>query len=228
MRADRRSFFAGSMAACLAMGRRVDAADAGTRRFDLFRNGSRIGRQSVTVSRSGSQVTVKVDVAITARIVGVPVYRYTLASSEVWEGGKLMKLEAATDDNGSRQFAAAKRGSNGLAVNGSGYSGVVAGNPGTTTYWARALLKRPIWISTQDGKPLSVTARSGRVESFSTPVGAVDATRWRVGGDLPELDLFYDGSGEWIGSEFQVGGATVRIETIDVAASLAPLWVEAP
>ena len=182
MQLDRRLFCSGAAAACVLAGetRAVAAAAAtATRRFDLVRAGKRLGRQTVSVSRSGSQVTVKVNVDITARIVGVPVYRYTLSSSELWDGGRLTKLEAVTDDNGSRHFASAKRGPNGLAIEGSVFTGTVRGNPGTTTYWSPAFLKRPVWISTQDGVPLSVTARSGGVESFTTPGGAVKATRWQ-------------------------------------------------
>ena len=88
-----------------------------------------------------------------------------------------MRLDAVTNDNGSRQVAAARRESGRLAIEGSGYSGALGGNPGTTTYWSPAFLKRPVWISTQDGQPLSVTARSGRIERFPTPSGAVDTTR---------------------------------------------------
>jgi len=230
MQANRRSFVAGALAACGVLGKTAAAASeaaTATRRFDLIRGDTRIGRQSVTVSRSGSQVTVEVDVEIAVRLVGVPVYRYTLSSSEVWDDGRLMKLDAVTDDNGSRAFAAATQGPNGLAMKGSAYSGVIGGNPGTTTYWSPAFLKRPVWISTQDGQPLSVTARSGRTERFPTPRGAVDATRWQIGGDLADLDLFYDRSGEWIGSEFQARSETVRIVALDVDASLSPLWVDA-
>lgn len=230
MRADRRSFIAGAMALCCTVGETAAAAGGaatGMRRFELMRGDTRIGRQSVAVARNGSEVSVEVHVDIAVRIVGVPVYRYTLSSSEIWDGGRLMKLDAATNDNGSREFASATRGPNGAELQGSAYSGAIAGNPGTTTYWSPAFLKRPVWISTQDGKPLSVTARRRGVEGFATPSGVVEATRWHVGGDLADLDLFYDRSGEWIGSECSARGETVRIVTLDVDASLAPLWVDA-
>ncbi len=227
MYANRRLFVAGALAACAVVGRAGAAAAAsGTRRFDLVRAGTPIGRKTVAVSRSGTKVTVDIDVDIAVRIIGVPVYRYTLSSQEVWDGGRLMKLDAVTDDNGSRQFAVATRGPDGLRIKGSAYSGVIGGNPGTTTYWSPAFLRRPVWISTQDGLPLSVSARSGSVESFPTHGGAVEATRWRIGGDLDDLDLFYDRSGEWIGSEFPARGETVQLVTLDVGASLAPLWVD--
>ena len=230
MQVDRRLFCAGAVATCILVGETrtvAGAAASATRRFDLVRAGTRIGRQTVSVSRSGSQVIVGVDVDIAVRIIGVPFYRYTLSSQEVWDGGKLMKLDAVTNANGSRQFAAATRGPKGLAIKGSAYSGFVVGDPGTTTYWSQAFLKRPVWVSTQDGRPLSISARSGAVESFATPGGLVKATRWRIGGDLDDLDLFYDRSGEWIGSEFQARGETVRIVTLDVGAALGPLWVDA-
>lgn len=229
MQANRRSFVAGALAACMVAGGAGAPARGATqaiRRYELFRGADPIGRQTVTVSRSESRVTVDVEVEIAVRIVGVPVYRYRLSSREVWDGGRLTALEATTDDNGSPQSASATRGPNGLAVKGSGYSGIVDGNPGTTTYWTPAFLQRPVWISTQDGQPLAVSPRRGGAEAFATPGGEVRATRWRVGGDLAELNLFYDGSGEWVGSEFQARGDTVRIAVLDPGTALAPFWVD--
>jgi hypothetical protein len=230
MQANRRSFFAGALAACVVIKKTANAASeaaTGTRRFDFYRSVTRIGRQSVAVSRSGSQVTIEVDVGIVVEMVGPARLPQHATGLRGLVDGKATKPDAVTDDNGSREFAAATRGPNGLAIKGSAYSGVIGGNPGTTTYWSPAFLKRPVWISTQDGQPLSVTARSGRIERFPTPSGAVDTTRWQIGGDLADLDLFYDRSGEWLGPEFQARGETVRMVTLDVDASLSPLWVDA-
>ncbi len=49
----------------------------------------------MTVAREGALVRVETRIDIAARIFGIPVYRYRLSSSEVWEGGALRSLTCA-------------------------------------------------------------------------------------------------------------------------------------
>lgn len=224
MRTTRRSFVAGAVAACVMGGSPAFAA-SGTRRFDIRRAETSIGDNRVSVSRNGAQVSVDIAVDIEVRALGLRVYRYSLASRELWEGGQLMTLESESDDNGKRHFVSARRGADGLRINGSGFSGTVGGNPGTTTYWSPALLSRSVWISTQGGKPLSVRAQRGALESIPTATGTAQARRWRISGDLSDLDLFYDASDEWVGSEFPARGEVARFTVASRGPALTPLWV---
>jgi hypothetical protein len=83
----------------------------------------------VAVSRSGSQVTVEVDVGIVVQMVPACLPLHATGLRGLVDG-RATKPDAVTDDNGSREFAAATRGPNGLAIKGSAYSGVIGGNPG--------------------------------------------------------------------------------------------------
>jgi hypothetical protein len=199
------------------------AAATGTRRLELYRGGSRIGEKEITVRRDGDTVTVTTGIAIAVRVLGLTAYRYTLESREIWENGQLARLDARTNDDGTAHFARAERSGDGLSIEGSEYRGTVAGTPATTTYWSPAFLERPVWISTQDGRPWRVQAQAAGTEPFPTAAGSVNATRWRVRGDL-DLDLFYDGAGEWVGTEFEARGETARFVLASRGAALRPLW----
>jgi hypothetical protein len=224
MRLTRRdAMFGGIAAATLAVLPVSTLAATGTRRLELYRGSSRIGEKQVSVRRDGDTVTVTTDIAIAVRILGLTAYRYALESREVWANGRLMQLDARTNDDGTEHFARAERSGDGLAIEGSEYSGTVAGNPATTTYWSPAFLERPVWISTQDGRPWQVRAEAVGTEPFPTASGSVQATRWRVGGGLA-LDLFYDGAGEWVGTEFDARGETARFVLASRGAALRPLW----
>lgn len=204
------------------------AASTGTRSFALFRGDDRIGGQTITVRRAGSEVAVDVDIDIAVRILGLPAYRYSLQSSETWVGGELARLEARSNDNGTAHFARATRDGDGLEIEGSEFAGRVNGRPATTTYWTPAFLDRQVWISTQDGRPFRIAAANAGAETVPTADGAgLAATRWRIGGELAGLDLFYDGAGEWVGSEFEARGETARFLVEARGAALAPLWVPA-
>jgi hypothetical protein len=222
----RREVMAGAAALVLA-GTAPALASTGTRRLDLFRDGSRIGDKAVTVSRDGNRVEVQTRIAIEVKILGITAYRYGLNARESWVGGQLQTLRAETNDNGTAHFARAERRGGVLRVDGSAFSGEVGGLPATTSYWSPAFLERPVWISTQDGRLLNVRVANRGAVSFPTAGGTVPATRWEVSGDLTGLSLYYDASGEWLGTEFPARGATARFVTTARGPSLTPLWVNA-
>ena len=200
-------------------------AQSGTRVLGLYRGEDPIGEERLAVGRQGAEVVVEVRVRINVRLLGLPVYNYTLDARERWRGGSLLSLEARTDDDGTAHFVRAARGGDGvLSVEGSRFTGPVAGEPATTSYWTRAFLGRGVWISTQDGRPLRVTARNAGTVGFPTAAGTVQATRWRIGGDLDGLVLYYDGAGEWIGSDFPARGEMLRFAVTRMGGLLAPLW----
>jgi hypothetical protein len=224
MRLTRRdAMFGGIAAATLAVLPVSTLAATGTRRLELYRGSSRIGEKQVSVRRDGASVTVSTDIAIAVRVLGLTAYRYTLESREVWQDGRLVSLEGRTNDDGAAHFVRAEGSGEGIAVEGSEYRGTVAGNPATTSYWSAAFLERPVWISTQDGRPWQVRAQRVGTEAFPTASGSVQATRWRIGGGLA-LDLFYDGAGEWVGTEFDARGETARFVLASRGAALRPLW----
>lgn len=229
MLSDRRTVLRGLGAAAIstAFPGAAMAQRSGTRVFDLYRGKSRIGGKTLTVARGGDVLDVEISIDIKVRILGLPAYSYRLESRERWAGGVLQRLEAETDDDGTADSVSASRTGDGLSVRGTGFEGLVRGNPGTTTYWTQAFLKRPVWISTQTGKPLNVTARRGGTTSFPTAAGAVPATRWNIGGDIGELELFYDASGEWIGNAFEARGQQARFVLRDRGPNLADLWTGA-
>lgn len=223
----RRAALIGAAALGLAVGTSPARAASGSRDLVLFRGDTEIGAKSVSVLREGDTVSVETRIDIAARLFGFPVYRYRLSAREVWERGLLQSLRAQTDDNGTAYAANADRSAEALIVEGTEYSGPAPSAAATTSYWSPAFLDRQVWISTQDGRLLSVTAANlGRVQ-YPAAGGTVEATRWRIGGDLSDLYLYYDGAGEWVGTEFTARGETARFITASRGGPLTPLWVNA-
>ena len=72
-----------------------------------------------------------------------------------------------------------------------------------------------------------MTASNLGAADFSTPAGAIATTRWRIGGDLTDLFLYYDQSGEWVGTEFPARGETATFAVTARGPSLTSLWVDA-
>ncbi|HKK37094.1 MAG TPA: DUF6134 family protein [Paracoccaceae bacterium] len=222
MRPNRRTVLLGGAALALASPSTLRAAETAERRFLVFRGGSDIGGQTTRVRGSGDRAEVEVEVDLAVKILGITAYRYKLRSRETWEKGLLMSLEGETDDDGEVSVAKVRRTSEGLVSEGT-WEGPVPSDAATTTYWTQAFLERPVWISTQTGKPLDVSvSRDGeeRIEGFS---GEVLCQRWRVSGDLP-LTLYYDDRGEWMGNAFDASGERARFQPTEETGRLAPLW----
>ncbi len=199
-------------------------ADSRTRRFRIYRGGSEIGEQTITVSREGGRVEVAVDVDIAVRVLGIAAYRYTLQSRESWSDGQLQRLDAECNDDGTAEFARARREGDALDIEGSGFSGTVRGTLATTTYWTPDFLQRSLWVSTQDGTPFEVGARDNGMVDYPTETGSVRARHWSVTGDLAGLELFYDEAGEWIGNRFDAEGETAEYRVAERGGALAALW----
>jgi len=188
-----------------------------------MRGDSRIGEQVNTVAIAGGRVETTVEVDIRVKVLGLTAYRYAMTNREVWEDGLLQSVDAATDDDGDRGFARVSRSGGGLVVEGSGYSGAAPSDAATTTYWTTAFLTRPVWISTQSGEPLRVSARNMGASVMTFPGGPRSVETWRISGDV-ELDLYYDDRGEWIGNAFKADGETIRLEALAPDARFSALW----
>jgi hypothetical protein len=218
----RRDFILAGAAAALAPW----PAGAGTarRQLALFHGGGRIGAQTLEATRAGDRVDVRVAVDVAVRLLGMTVYRYQLEAREVWEGGRLASLVSDANNNGRRLAVRASRDGDAVAVEGPRFTGRVMGNPATTSYWAPAFLERGVWIDLEDGRPRRVSPQRVGAERFPTASGSVEAVRWRIGGEVEPIDLFFDAAGEWVGSEFQARGETARFVLADRGAPLTPLW----
>lgn len=222
----RRELLLAGAALALGAGGAAARTASSRREFALYHGDTRIGTKSLAVAQSEGQVDVQLTLDVAVRMFGLTVYRQTVEARERWQEGRLVAAEAATNANGKRMSMRARREGDAVAVDGSAFSGHVSGNPATTSYWSPAFLSRGVWIDLANRRPLRVTARNLGGERFPTVTGSVEAARWRIGGEADPVDLFFDGSGEWVGNEFQAAGDTARFVVAERGRSLTALWVE--
>lgn len=174
--------------------------------FQVLRDGSPIGTHTLEFSRDGTRVTVRIAIDLLVRFLGIPVYRYTHRNTEVWEGDRLVSIEASTDRNGTPLSVRGQAGNGGIALETTqGGRFVAPADIVTTSYWhSRFLLGRK--LDTQGGKLLDVTVTPKGEERLA---GDLPARRWHIAGDL-KLDIWYDLSGSWAGLRFAAeDGSTI-------------------
>ena len=208
----RRTFLVAGTASVLAAP--YVAAASASRRFQIWRDGDRIGEHSLSAVSKNGKFEIAIDIKIAVKVVGITAYRYEMANREVWAGGKLQSVKSRVNDDGDKEFATVSAGGGGLQIKGSGFSGKAAADAVTTSYFATPFLKRTPWISTQSGKPLAVR------------ISAAGGGWQQVSGDLATR-LRYDGAGEWIGCEFDAGGELASYELKGPVGSIASIWASA-
>ncbi len=184
-----------------------------TLEFDVLRDGAPIGTHRVTIeSESGGETRATIEIDMAVRLAFVTIYRYTHRSTELWREGRLVSLDARTDDNGTRTHVTARATESGLAIDGSGGTYIAPAETVPTSYWNREKASRDRLLDTQSGKLIDVTAT----------VAAADANgvRYRLAGDL-EADLVYGPGGDWTGLSFAARGGRIDYVRRDMAASAA-------
>ena len=200
------------------------AATSARRDFVIKIGRREIGASTVSLRRQGSSITADVTANLDISILGLLNFTYDLQARETWQAGRLQNLEATTNNDGSAEFANASATSGGVQVSGSRYSGLVPGNPATSSFFAADFLTRPVWISTQDGRPLNIRAGNAGPMTLETAAGPANVTRYTVRGDM-EIDLFYTERGEWVGSQRTLAGQRVSFLARPGAGSLMSVWL---
>jgi hypothetical protein len=184
------------------------AADSRMLAFDVLREGAPIGTHVVSIRTVGPDTEVSIEIDLEVRLAFLTLYRYTHRARETWTGGRLVALEASTDDNGTRTSVAARAGADGLAVDGSSGSYVAPADTYPTSYWKRDKVYRMQLIDTQSGKLVSVRntglgARDMAVDGTAQPVEL-----YRIDGELA-AEVGYAADGSWATLAFQARGAKI-------------------
>ena len=182
-----------------------------------------VGYSSINLIKDNSQIIVKVDVKIDVALLGIRFFSYSLECEEIWKNKKLLSLKSEVLVGKKREFSNVVKVPTGYQILGSAFSGVIEGNPATTSYFTPDFLERNIWISTQNGKPLNIQSRKIGTEMLPGPKGMITATNWEVSGDL-NINLFYSREDEWVGSSFKVGGSRAKFLLHNKIGQSRQIW----
>lgn len=221
---DRRQFVTAVGAFLAAPAVHAAPPTRGGRAFRAYALGQNVGGLTINLRRSGKSLTVDLRSELSASLAVIS-YKFSARSSEVWTGHRLQSITGSANENGKARQMSARRGAGGISVQGSRFSGVVPGNPASSSFFVPDLARKQVWISTQSGEPFNVRASKGRRAAFKGPFGSVMATRYRCAGDLKvPVDIFYTDSGEIVGYEARAKGITLKFIATALDHPLAALW----
>lgn len=180
--------------------------------FEVWREGSPIGRHSLSFEVAGDRLQVDIAIDLAVGLGPITLYRYRHRSREDWQGGFLMALTTETDDDGTKFTVAAKASSEGLQVG----NQLLPASLLPTSYWHVAAMNRSQLLDSQDGTLRTVTTTKIGRETATIAGVAHPVDRYRISGDL-EMDLLYLPNGEWAGLEFTAKGSKITYRRLTPA-----------
>lgn len=193
----RRGVLAGGAALTVAANQQAVAADQPDLRFEVMRNGSRIGHHAIRFRREGAVLEATIEVDIVVRFGPIVLYRYLMQVREVWRDGAFVSLESETNDDGTRHRVKAMRVPDQVIVDVSGAQrAVFPPNTIPLTHWNNQCMSRPLF-NPQDGVAISSNVIARGEASIALADGReVRATRFSLIDDVV-LDDWYDTSNHW-------------------------------
>jgi len=200
------------LASLAALGAMEAPAAAETMRFAVMRDGQPIGSNTIELQRNGAETTVRMITHIQVKIAFLTVYRFDQIETERWVDGRLVALEAVTDDNGTPHRVTATSSNGKITVNADGKVSEVAGTTIPASYWNPALLGKTIALNPQDGAlvPVAVTDRG---EDHVVVQGRPKRARhYMIRTTFPQ-DVWYDEHRQLVKVELKASdGSTIRYQ----------------
>lgn len=178
--------------------------------FDILRDGEKVGRHLVQFAPKGDgiQVTSRSEIEVT--LLFLTAYRFAYQSIEQWRDGSLVRLHAATNDNGDVTRIEAKRDGERLKVTTDGAAWEGSPQLLPTTHWNMAQTRAPAVLNTLTGKVNQVRVSDAGLETVTLADGPRQARRFVYSGDL-SVESWYDLDGRWVKLRFPAkDGSTIE------------------
>ena len=120
--------------------------------FDIYRNNKHIGKHIFSFEKLNNQLTVKSDINFEIKKLGVLLYKYHVAGTEVYEDGILVKFNSKTDDNKKKKYVNMYLEGKDYIVDGSSYKGKVPSDYVIGTWWNHIIVEATAQISAVSGR----------------------------------------------------------------------------
>jgi Family of unknown function (DUF6134) len=167
------------------------AASCETYRFAITRNGDQIGTHSINLNRTGAETSVSIVTDLTVKVLFVTAYRFQYTASERWLNGRLVALNATTDDNGTRHQVSVVTAGTTLQIDADGKTARLDRTIIPATLWNPELMRRPVMLDTQEGQVLPLTVVDQGPEDLTIDSRVIKAHHYIMKSKYSQ-DVWYD------------------------------------
>jgi hypothetical protein len=193
------------------------AADKETRVFRVLVDNKRAGEYFLTISRedNGSVVvTGETDVKVSFLAF---TYRYSYRGTEVWQDGRLQRLDSTSDDDGKRFSVNAQAEPKFLRVRVNGREYTTNTDVWTTTYWAQPDSKSHdqtvLLLDADTGKEIKAFLQFAGKSQIAVAGQPQVCNHYRLSGGV-QVELWYDAQGRMVRQEAVESGHRTLIELV--------------
>jgi hypothetical protein len=145
----------------------------------------------VRLQRDGRHMIAEIGTQIQVKIVGITVYRFEQRETERWLDGKLVELNAVTNDNGTINRVSAARNGDKLAVNADGKVTEIDAAIVPASLWNAQLVKKTIALNSTDGSIMPISVIDYGKEQLVLQGRPMTAHHYAIKTNLPH-DVWYD------------------------------------
>lgn len=168
--------------------------------FTVYRDDAPIGYHKFDFRPKGDKLEVEIDVDLEIKLMFVTAFKFTHVASEVWENGRLVRMESETDDDGDPYKVKVRRLGNGMLVEVNGERKLAPGDILPSNLWNRAILTEDKILHPIMGRvlPLEVTPL-GRRDIEMGSGNSISADGFKIdGGGVFQRELWYSPDGRLV------------------------------
>jgi uncharacterized protein DUF6134 len=185
-----------------------------TMKFAVTRDDAPIGTNTIDVIRKGAETSVQIVTHVAVGVAFFTLYKFDQTESELWANGRLLAMNAITDDNGTLHRTNANCHDGKLVVEGDGQVQKLATTIVPASLWNPAMLSQAEALNPEDGKlvPVSVVDRG---EDNLTVGGRLERVHHYVLKTVFSQDVWYDDGHHLVKMELKgADGSTIRYQLI--------------
>jgi len=201
-----------STALCAAAAHATPQAE--TTKFSVMRDDTPIGTNTIDVERNGPQTSVQIVTHVAVGVAFFTLYKFDQTETEQWTNGRLLAMNAVTDDNGVVHRTNANSRDGSLVVEGDGPVQKMEPTIVPASLWNPAVLTQSVAFNPEDGKivPVSVVDRG---EDNLTIAGRAEHAHHYVIKTSFLQDVWYDDGHRLVKMELKgADGSVIRYQLI--------------
>jgi Domain of unknown function (DUF6134) len=200
----------------------VRADETGGYTFTVLKDGNPVGRHRFVFDRDGGRVEIREATEIEVKLAMIPIYTFEHQARELWQDGKVVRVDATTNDNGEKLDITVRPDGQGYVRTVNGRVDRFDDSKRVLAVWNKDTLKHHDFFSVVEDQTLKVSFQLIGREQLSLHGQVLDVDHYRMVGD-EERDLWFDSAGQIVKVEFQRHGADITY----VRDQLTPLKPEA-
>lgn len=180
--------------------------------FTVMRNDAQIGTNTITLGRNGPQTTVESVTHVAVGMAFITLYRFEQHETEQWQNGRLVALNAVTDDNGTVHRIVADSHGGKIVVSCDGLVKEVAPTILPANPWDSEILRQDVALDPESGNlvPVSIVDRG---EETIVVGGRSTLAHHYVIKTAHAQDVWYDQNHALVKVEIQGSdGSTIRYQ----------------